>query len=29
VICKNGELMTEGGGEYIERVRTGELLRNA
>ena len=27
VICKNGELVTEGGGQYIKRARHGELLR--
>ncbi len=27
VICENGSLITEGGGEYVKRARCGELLR--
>jgi dihydropyrimidinase len=27
VICENGSLVTEGGGEFVKRVRCGELLR--
>jgi dihydropyrimidinase len=27
VICENGSLVTEGGGQYVKRARCGELLR--
>ena len=27
IICKDGNLVTEGGGQFIKRARCGELLR--